>query len=91
MPGVAVGNGAQRVDAVNLGLADADEDSSRKRNGEAASSVEGGQSGRKDSIIIPWEGATDRSDASSSAEIAPALACGSSPVSVSTRSHIARR
>ena len=43
MLGVAVGNGAQRVDAVNLGLADADEDSSRKRNGKAASSVEGGQ------------------------------------------------
>ena len=43
MLGVAVSNGAQRVDAVNLGLADADEDSGRERNGEVAGSVKGGE------------------------------------------------
>jgi hypothetical protein len=47
--------------------------------------------GRSDSIIIPWLGATVRRRASSLAEIAPALACGNNPDSVSTRPALATR
>ena len=49
------------------------------------------RSSRSDSSIIPCEGATVLSAASSRFEIAPALACGNSPVSLTTSSHIARR
>ena len=49
------------------------------------------RSGRSDSTIIPWDGATARSRASSSREIAPAFAWGSSPVSSSTRPATATR
>ena len=47
------------------------------------------RSPRKVSIIIPWLGLTGRSWSSSSAERAPALACGSSPVSSNTSFAIA--
>ena len=43
------------------------------------------------STIIPWDGETRRRAASSSKKRAPALACGSSPVSARTRSAIASR
>ena len=43
------------------------------------------RSGRSDSIIIPWDGATVRRRASSSRATAPAFMCGSRPVSASTR------
>jgi hypothetical protein len=40
---VALGDGGERVDAVDLGLADPDEDAGGERNREPASSVEGGE------------------------------------------------
>ena len=40
---------------------------------------------------MPWEALTRRSSAKSEREIAPAFACGSSPLSASTSSHIAAR
>ena len=43
------------------------------------------------SIIIPWLAVTGRSRASSSADSAPALAWGSSPVSSSTAAQAAAR
>ena len=49
------------------------------------------RSSRRVSIIIPWLALTVRSWASSSGKRAPALAWGSSPVSSSTRRHIAAR
>ncbi len=47
--------------------------------------------GLSDSSIIPWLADTPRSSASSGSDSAPALACGSSPVSSTTRRHIAAR
>ncbi len=44
-----------------------------------------------DSSIMPWLAVTGRSAASSSAYNAPVLACGSSPVSVTTSLHISAR
>ena len=50
-----------------------------------------GRSPLSDSIIIPCEGDTVRSRARSSCDSAPALACGSRPVSSSTSRHMAAR
>jgi hypothetical protein len=75
--GMAVGDRLERRDPVVAGLADADQDAGGERDlGLAAS--------RRVSIIIPWLGDTARSSRSSSAGSAPAFACGSRPVSVST-------
>ena len=47
--------------------------------------------GSSDSSIIPWLAEASRRSASSSGNSAPALACGSSPVSSTTSRHIAAR
>ncbi len=99
---VQCGERLERLDAIGVRLADADEDAARERDAQLAGVADRLQaqrgsfvgepacavrSARSDSSIRPWEAVTSRRRARSERASAPRLVCGRSPRSSARSQH----
>jgi hypothetical protein len=95
VPAVGGLDGQQGLDPLLAGLAEADQQAGGERDAGLAGRLQRGQPpGRRlvgSLVIMPCDGETARSRSRSALSSAPALAWGSSPVSVSTAPAAATR